>query len=170
MRPLLFLDVDGTLLPFGGPGPYPVYESGGTDPAAHPLLTRIDPALGHRLRALDCVLVWATTWLDDANEVISPWLGLPPLPLLDWPEGEEEREGEEAEAGSGGGVHWKTRPLVAHAAGRAFVWLDDEITAADRAWVRAHHPGPALLHRVDHRRALTESDFTAVREWLDGGG
>ncbi|MFE4669469.1 HAD domain-containing protein [Streptomyces sp. NPDC056716] len=159
MRPLLFLDVDGTLLPYGAPDPYPVYESGGADPDAHPLLTRIDPGLGDRLRDLDCVLVWASTWLDDANDVIAPWLGLPPLPVLDWPD----------QPRPSGGVHWKTRPLVEHAAGRAFVWLDDEIAAADRAWVDAHHPGPALLHRVDHRRALTEADFGVVREWLGGG-
>ncbi|MFJ6661727.1 HAD domain-containing protein [Streptomyces sp. NPDC091377] len=175
MRPLLYLDVDGTLLPFGAAGPYPVHEpdhgtpygDGRVDPDAHPLLTRIDPGLGPRLRALDCVLVWATTWLDDANEVIAPWLGLPPLPVLDWPDEDEAPGATGGYRVSGGrGVHWKTRHLVAHAAGRPFVWLDDEITAADHAWVGAHHPGRALLHRVDHRRALTGADFDAVRGWL----
>jgi hypothetical protein len=33
--------------------------------------------------------------------------------------------------------------------GRPFIWLDDEIRAADRDWVATHHPAPALLHRVD---------------------
>ncbi|WP_367326219.1 HAD domain-containing protein [Streptomyces sp. HUAS ZL42] len=161
---LLFLDVDGTLLPFGGPGPYPAYDAPPASdalPAVHPLLDRIDPALGPRLRALGCELVWATTWLDDANACVAPWLGLPALPVVDWPE-------EPRDAPLYSGPHWKTRPLVAWAGGRPFVWLDDEITTADRIWVAAHHPGRALLHRVDHRSGLTEADFAAVREWLTG--
>ncbi|MBG0854278.1 hypothetical protein I2W78_21175 [Streptomyces spinoverrucosus] len=156
---LLFLDIDGTLLPFGSAAPYPAYETPFERGAAHPLLTRVDPALGPRLLALGCELVWATTWLDEANEVMAPWLGLPQLPVVDWPD-EVERPGP---------VHWKTRPLVAWAAGRPFVWLDDEITAADRDWVAAHHPGRALPHRVDHRVGLTDADFALLAGWVGGG-
>ncbi|MBT2207216.1 hypothetical protein [Actinomadura sp. NEAU-AAG7] len=64
------------------------------------------------------------------------------------------------------GMHWKTRPLVAWAAGRPFVWVDDEITPADRSWVAAHHEGKALLHRVDAREGLTGADYSAMHEWL----
>jgi hypothetical protein len=56
--------------------------------------------------------------------------------------------------------------LIEWAEGRPFAWVDDEITAVDRAWVRAHHPGPALLHRVDPHRGLTEDDFGVISEWL----
>ncbi|MFI6563004.1 HAD domain-containing protein [Streptomyces sp. NPDC050534] len=155
---LLFLDVDGTLLPFGSAGPYPSYEARFALPTSaveHPLLDRVDPALGARLTALGCELVWATTWMDDANVCLAPWLGLPPLALVDWPDEDEPPAP----------LHWKTRPLVAWADGRAFVWVDDEITVADRDWVAAHHPAPALLHRVDHRYGLTERDFAVVEEW-----
>ncbi|MEW1829060.1 HAD domain-containing protein [Streptomyces sp. NPDC088196] len=157
---LLFLDVDGTLLPFGASRPYPVYEPGFAPPvaAAPPLLTRIDPALGPRLAALRCELVWATTWMDDANVCVAPWLGLPQLPLVDWPDPAEETPIR--------GLHWKTRPLVAWAAGRPFVWVDDEIHDADRAWVTAHHPERALLQRVDHRYGITVADFDAMETWL----
>ncbi|MFE5816828.1 HAD domain-containing protein [Streptomyces sp. NPDC056479] len=172
---LLFLDVDGTLIPFGAKRPYPVYEPPAalSGPPAHPLLTRVDPALGARLSrlvALGCELVWATTWLDDANTVVAPWLGLPQLPLVDWPdEGAEPSLGPRAR-------HWKTGPLVAWAAGRPFAWVDDEITDVDREWVAAHHfspthhPAPALLHRVDHRCGLTDQDFAVLAEWITGGG
>jgi hypothetical protein len=51
-------------------------------------------------------------------------------------------------------------------AGRPFAWVDDEITAADRRWVAAHHPGHALLHRVDARRGLTDDDYDALGAWI----
>lgn len=156
---LLFLDVDGPLIPFGSARGYPVYDSPGVP--AHiardnPLLSRIDPSLGPRLAALGCELVWATTWMDDANTVVSPWLGLPPLPVVDWPD----------EDGPPALLHWKTRPLTTWAAGRPFVWLDDEITEADRAWVAAHHHEPALLHRVEHQYGITDADLAVVAGWV----
>ncbi|MFJ9892909.1 HAD domain-containing protein [Streptomyces sp. NPDC091280] len=165
---LLFLDVDGTLLPFGASHPYPVHASGFAPPAldAPPLLTRIDPSLGPRLLALGCELVWATTWMDDANVCVAPWLGLPQLPLVDWPDPAEESDGGGAGGSGGRQLHWKTRPLVTWAAGRSFVWVDDEIGDTDRDWVSAHHPGPALLQRVDHRYGITDADLSVMEAWL----
>ncbi|MFJ8856990.1 HAD domain-containing protein [Streptomyces sp. NPDC102451] len=159
MTALLFLDVDGPLLPFGAtrqqlPGGYPVF--GDTD--ENPLMARIDPALGPRLRSLSCELVWATTWISDANAYIAPWLGLPELPVVDWPDPPVE-DGTR-------GLHWKTPGLVEWAAGRPFAWVDDEITEVDRAWVESHHPGRHLLHRVEAWRGLTVADFTALDTWL----
>ncbi|MFF3843361.1 hypothetical protein [Streptomyces sp. NPDC001930] len=155
--PLLFLDVDGPLIPFGESGrEYPTYAPP-PPPSVSPLLARLDPAQGPRLAALPYALVWATTWEDDANAWVAPRLGLPALPLVRWPE-----DGPEPASG----VHWKTPGLVAWADGRAFAWVDDEIGAADRGWVAAHHPGRALLHRVDPRRGLTAADFEALAAWV----
>lgn len=168
--PLLFLDVDGPLIPFGAaperyPDGYPTYHSG-SDPLgaeAHPLVARINPEHGPRLTALPCELVWATTWMGDANECIAPRIGLPQLPVVIWPEPSEADDRDERR-----GLHWKTRALVDWAAGRSFVWVDDEITDTDRAWVSAHHRGRALLHFVDPRQGLTDADFVALDKWLRG--
>lgn len=163
-RPLLFLDVDGPLIPFGlPPGELPGV-AGDDDP--HPGLARLNPEHGRRLSALSCELVWATAWEHDANELVGPRLGLPQLPVVAWPswpaavEARDERRG----------LHWKTRALVRWAAGRPFAWVDDEVTAADRAWVRAHHRGAALLHHVDARKGLGEDDFEALGTWLRAPG
>ncbi|MEU9150206.1 HAD domain-containing protein [Streptomyces sp. NPDC048417] len=156
---LLFLDIDGPLIPFGAPEAhaYPVYETAhAPSTPSNPLLTRIDPALGPRLAALGCQLVWATTWMDDANTTVAPWLGLPPLPVVQWPDEDEPPAL----------LHWKTRPLVEWAGERPFIWVDDEITEADRAWVAIHHHEPALLHRVAHEFGLTDTDFVAMETWL----
>lgn len=102
--------------------------------------------------------MWATTWSDEANETLSPRLGLPPLPVVDWPYHSDD-EGR-------GGLHWKTRTLLVWAAGRPFAWAYDEITPADRAWTAAHHPAPALLHRVDPRTGLTPPDLATLAHWL----
>lgn len=159
---LLFLDVDGPLIPFGGPRPHPTYQEADD---THPLLARINPAHGRRLLALPCQLVWATTWMAEANVSVSPRLGLPELPVVVWPEPAEDDEYDVRT-----GLHWKTRALVAWAAGRAFVWIDDEITAADRSWVSSNHPGPALLHRVVAGQGITEADFSTVERWLRSDG
>ncbi|MFD7029325.1 hypothetical protein ACFWAR_14950 [Streptomyces sp. NPDC059917] len=177
---LLFLDVDGPLIPFGGPShAYPTHPTwpgaSGGEATAHPLLHRFDPRHGPRLSALPCTLVWATTWMADANTHLAPLLGLPPLEVMHWPEPsapdaptEAYAPTEQDERDERFGLHWKTRGLLSRAAGGPFIWVDDEITDADRIWVSAHHPGPALLHRVDPRRGLTDADYAALTAWLAG--
>ena len=155
--PLLFLDVDGPLLPFGGsPQPAP---RGSVDSAR---LGRLRVDTGPRLAGLPCTLVWATTWLDDANTEIAPRLGLPDLPVVTWPEPTAAHEREDQWFG----LCWKTRTVADWAAGRPFAWLDDEITDADREWVSAHYQAPALLRSVDASHGLTDQDFTALEAWL----
>jgi hypothetical protein len=146
--PLLFLDVDGVVLPFGTE-----LEDLGDD-------------LGRRLAALPGDLVWATAWEHGANEMIAPRLGLPQLPVVEWrnPSVADDVEDEYFN------LHWKTRQVVAWAAGRDFAWADDEVTAADREWIAANHPGRALVHHVRALLGLTGVDFDVLGQWLRGVG
>jgi hypothetical protein len=124
-----------------------------------PLRVWLNPEHGARLLALPYELVWATTWMHEANVWIAPRIGLPDLTVVTWPETHQ------ADPDS---VHWKTRRLVEEADGRAFAWVDDEIGERDRAWVAEHHPVPALLHWVDARKGLREEDFDVLAQWSTG--
>lgn len=161
-RPVVFLDVDGPLIPFGPTntqvsGSVRSHRSDGGLPP-NPLLDRLNPDHGPRLAALPCHLVWATSWTHEANISVAPRLGLPQLPLVAWLEFEQQD--------AWYGLHWKTRSLVTYAGTRPFAWIDDEITDADRTWGAAHHNGRALLHRVDPRTGLTDEDFDVLDQWI----
>ncbi|MBT3153501.1 hypothetical protein HTV45_21980 [Streptomyces sp. CHD11] len=157
-RPPLFLD--GPLIPFGSPAGQPEVTavSSTTVGEGNPLLARLGPGVGARLAALRCRLVWATTWGEAANEIIAPRIGLPRLPVVEWPDS--------GAVGGPRGLHWKTPALVEWAGGRPFVWVDDEISEMDRLWVAAAHSGPSLLHRIDPAQGLQDADFSLIAEWL----
>ncbi|MER6134188.1 HAD domain-containing protein [Streptomyces sp. BV286] len=169
-RPLLYLDVDGPLNPYAAkphrrPEGYVTHrmkpegwiaQHPGT-PRGHvkPLRVWLNPEHGSRLRELgeEYDLVWATTWGAEANTYIGPVIGLPPLPVVEWPTTHETHPD---------GTFWKTRHLVAHADGRPFAWIDDDLDDTDRAFVASHHAGPALLHHVDARVGLRDTDFAVL--------
>ncbi|MFE5188716.1 hypothetical protein [Streptomyces sp. NPDC056628] len=169
MRPLLYLDVDGPLNPYAArperrpegytthrlrPEGWPARYGDTPTRRIKPLRVWLDPGHGGRLRELAGLyeLVWATTWGAEANTFIAPVLGLPELPVVEW---------SGADGGRADGTFWKTGPLVAHARGRPFAWVDDELRAADQDFVAARHDAPALPHRVDARLGLREPDFAA---------
>jgi len=162
MTPLLFLDVDGTLIPYDGSmlaESADVWAGQQEQANPNPNLGRINVALGPRLLALPAELRWATGWMHEANDVISPLLGLPQLPVVALAE-------PQTAVGEWYQLNWKTETLVQVAAGRPFVWIDDEITGVDRGWVAENHPGSALLFRVDAHFGLAEADLAAVERWL----
>jgi hypothetical protein len=150
---LIFLDVDGTLLPFVGSS-RPQFPGAGENP----LIEQIDLEQGRRLAALPAELIWATTWMDEANESLGPCLGWPRLSVLE--------AAEPSAVDEYFGLHWKTRPIIDRAGGQAFAWVDDEITDADQEWVSEHHPGLALLLRVDPHVGLAAADFALLTTWV----
>ncbi|MFE8943225.1 hypothetical protein ACWDZ8_07170 [Streptomyces sp. NPDC003233] len=159
-RPLLFLDVDGPLNPYAAqperrPEGYTTIRV--PEFSRRPLRVWLNPRHGPALLRLGYELVWATSWMAEANVWIAPVVGLPELPYLDFGTGLFAERPD--------GVHWKTEAIVAYADGRPFAWVDDEQSAADTAYVAARHPAPALLHHVNPRIGLREDDFAALREF-----
>ncbi|MGW1279763.1 hypothetical protein ACWD4V_22825 [Streptomyces tsukubensis] len=164
MKPLLLIDVDGPLNPYGAkPERRPAgYTTHRMRPEGwrekKPLRVWLNPGHGGELLLLAdrFELVWATTWKGEANRWLAPPLGLPELPYIDWPvmHGRSPR-----------GTFWKTRYVLDYAAGRPFAWVDDEITELDREFVEQKHLAAALLLRIDHRIGLTGPDFVALEEW-----
>ncbi|MEV5875054.1 hypothetical protein AB0L75_12630 [Streptomyces sp. NPDC052101] len=120
-----------------------------------PLRVWLNPEHGPALLRLGYELVWATSWMEEANVWIAPVVGLPTdLPYVDFGSGLFAERPD--------GVHWKTEAIVAYAGGRPFAWVDDEQSPADVSYVAAHHCAPALLHHVNPRVGLREGDFTAL--------
>ncbi|MFF0743548.1 hypothetical protein ACFYVL_24445 [Streptomyces sp. NPDC004111] len=171
LRPLLLLDVDGPLNPYEARFPllrgYTTHhfrptnwlsrQTPGSRAHRRGLPVRLHRSHGPRLTALPYDLAWATTWMHQANEMIAPAVGLPvTLPVIEWPE---------LFAADPDGLYWKTRPLLAWAAGRPFAWVDDMITDLDTAHVAAHHDAPALLLRIHPKQGLRRPDFVALERW-----
>ncbi|MFC9466916.1 hypothetical protein [Streptomyces coelicoflavus] len=51
--------------------------------------------------------------------------------------------------------------------GRPFAWVDDEQSELDQTYVTAHHQGPGLLHHVNPRIGLRQTDFHTLAAWYD---
>lgn len=167
---MLFLDVDGTVLPTGGMSLPETLEDwlATWQHPCNPQLAAIDRAHGPRLLALGCDLVWATAWMQDANTVVAPILELPDLPVAEMGELPGLEDPFWADEDPAAELSWKTRHLCRIADGRPFIWIDDELTAIDRAWVRANYAGRALLHRVEALTGLHSDDLDFVETWLRG--
>ncbi len=167
-RPLLLLDVDGPLNPYGA-------TRGDVDKHRMPLPYYVRRMLGFRvflskvhgelLNAFaeehDVELVWATTWEHDANRLIGKFIGLPHLPVIEFGKHPGSIRG------------WKYPAVLAYAADRPVAWLDDDFDLADPVAARDEFLAdrgdlPTLLHHVSPSVGLTSTDLDAVAEWLAG--
>lgn len=167
MKPYLLVDIDGVLNPFAAkPTQRPDgYDTHRLTPAGwrEPLRVWLNPKHGPMLLALtDLVeLAWATTWIEQANELIGPRIGLPELPVVpvmqpSW---------------SDRGPHiWKLPAVKAYVGDRPFAWFDDDFTKADLAWAEERTAAgfPTLLLPISPRIGIVQGDVDRVAAWAPG--
>ena len=92
-------------------------------------------------------IIWATAWDGGANTYVSGKLQLPDYPFIDF--GGIDVEYRRVPVGLRPLPHedpgFKTPYLVERAAGRQFVWVDDEISEGAEAYLRRVHKGRCEL-------------------------
>ncbi|MFI6321186.1 HAD domain-containing protein [Nonomuraea sp. NPDC050556] len=163
VRPLLLVDVDGVLNPFGRPSPAFRRYSCPVDGRTYTV--HLNPWHGARLLDLALQtrseLVWATTWEDNANDWIAPRLGLPRLPVIHLGPDRPSEVGE----------MFKTPAVADYVQGRPFVWFDDYVFQEDEDYLRGHQGvGEFLLIQVPPKRGLAWEHLEAARQWLTLSG
>lgn len=150
MRPILLVDVDGVLNPWLAeecPDGFAAYEF---FPGERVLLCAEH---GKLLMSLAAVyeLVWATAWEHQANELICPVLGMPELPVVEFPLTDD--------------LFFRKLPAVIEAVGdRPCAWIDDEHDADHYAWAE-QRAAPTLIVDIDPAVGLTSDVAARLANW-----
>lgn len=203
IRGLLLLDVDGPLNPYNAkawrrPDGYRSYRHtrdgrwySGRDFRRHKgMRVWLNPEHGHQILELaaDTKLqpVWATSWLGNANKLVSPAIGLPSLPVIDFPAEDLDRSGNAAWLAEG---RWKYGGISSFVGHLPLAWLDDEhdlqVTLADEppgprreqlshyrshareTFLHGRGDTPTLLCQVDPRTGVDGKHLNQIRSWAN---
>lgn len=198
-RGLLALDVDGPLNPWrnkparrpDGYSSFRLTRDGrwytGREFRRHKgLVVWLNPDHGRRLLDLaektKLLPVWATTWLDQANALIAPAVGLPDLQIIRFPD--DDLDGSRGEWRDTG--RWKYAGVADHAGDLPVAWLDDEhdhtiaaighlgeqrvrllqtVGKARDEFLRARSATSTLLCQVDPTTGLRDDHYDQIRNW-----
>ena len=151
-RPLLALDVDGVLNPFRATQAPRKHFEGYRRHTLKGYRLWLTPEHGKLLLDLDLDIVWATTWEDDANELVAPLVGLPQtLPVLHMNFPDDLRDD-----GCG-----KRPALSRFVETRPLIWVDDDLGASDYEWADSLAQ-PSLLLAPDPHVGLTRPHIEKI--------
>lgn len=172
MKPKLLLDIDGVFNPYAARGRPEGYErrwckidrdgarwTGELKFSENGYHIWHNPQHGAMLRALDGLVdfVWATMWEHSANTLWSPILGLPTLPVIEFPR----------KAYYEFGHIFKLGDVVEYIGEEPFAWLDDDFEPDDIAWAKARAADgmPTLFVQIDPAIGLRQEDLNWVEDW-----
>lgn len=157
-KPILAIDVDGVISPFGFDKPPD--RTAVRFELVDGMMHCISLTAGERLRRLSefYELLWATGWEDKANSHLAGLLDLPALPYLSF-----------SGAARFGSAHWKVGPLEEYARGRALAWIDDSFDESCYEWSRGREE-PTLLVPIESDVGLDEVQVEALAAWARGQG
>ena len=132
----LFLDVDGVLCP------YPCNSVDWTDWTDVTRDVRASRQMGGAIAALPLRKVWLTSWEEDANDVLCPFFGWDPLPVIRYEKAKRDH-------------------VLDHADG-PFIWADDDASFDIATSYRHLVIKPALSV------GLTREDIDRMRSFCSG--
>jgi hypothetical protein len=173
--PIMLLDVDGPLNPYAAkankrPEGYTVHRMTPTGWEDNPLHVWLNHSMGAQLKSLGYEIIWATTWAEDANEWISPNVGLPTdLECIEWgPHGAEiEQPGLRK-------LYWKTPQIAAwmheHYPDRPFIWVDDEAFKKDEKYLKSKLGQPLKVFTINPAKGIDDDDLKDFKDWKDDLG
>jgi hypothetical protein len=168
MKPLLLIDVDGPLNPYAAKAtrrpegyqthryfarPTPHWGSEG-----HGMRVWLNPAHGPMLLSLAdrFDLTWATSWKHEANLLIAPVIGLPHLPVIEFPDYHPWPERPD--------MIWKMPYVLEYVGDRPFAWLDDDFTLRDIAEAKGREI-PTKLMFIPPNKGILPEDIEALAGW-----
>lgn len=161
LKPLLLLDVDGTLCPFiraGAPRP-PHLVDLGPRLLCDPRTTDWLEVLGQHFD-----MIWASLWEEDCNRVVGPLLGLSTLPVIPFHKVTADITGMRAEKLLDVAL-WLD--INGHGE-RPLAWIDDDLSDDDLAWGHERNAlTPTLMRRCRPSEGLLPEHVT---ELLDFAG
>ena len=154
-RPVLFLDIDGVLCPFG------IQAESQYEPIPNHEFALWCPEHTEWLRELreSYELVWATFWEREANKVLSPLHELGTLPYIEF-EFDLSTFRDYAKTP-------KLASIQRWAGNHPCVWIDDDLQEDAFTWASERDKvTPTLLIQTDPSEGLNESVMDQLREWV----
>lgn len=151
-RPVLLVDVDGVLNPWGRESLPEGFREYRLFPQEDEPV-RLNAVHGRWLKELAASfdLVWATSWGDEANKLLCPRLGLDELPCVPLPATPFPAEA-------------KVPAIAAFVAQRPAAWIDDLMVQEAYVWAKARSV-PTLLVEVDHTTGMTRHHVERLLGW-----